>query len=143
MADLPLAKGDLPPKGEERAPTAPRGGAEGNIGAPETVAALPATPAAGAERSRLAPAIHFALDLGAYESLEVMRDRWNLIEARHRDILGDLVPRHVAEFGADGRVAHRLIVAPVAGAMAAAELCAALHARAVPCRQTVSAGEPL
>ena len=96
-----------------------------------------------ARRSRLAPSIVYGLDLGAYESIEVLKRRWNLVERRHQDILGDLAPRRITEFSADGRIAHRLIAAPLDDAMEVARRCAALQGRSVPCRQTLGAGEPL
>lgn len=96
-----------------------------------------------AKRSRLAPITVFGLDLGAYESIEVLKRRWQLVEGRHQDILGDLVPKRITEFSADGRVAHRLIAAPLETAVEVARRCASLRARFVPCRQTLGAGEPL
>lgn len=129
----------LPPKGDARPPTAPLRG----IGPPETVAAIPLTADPAAHRSQLAPEVRFGLDLGAYESIAVMKDRWNMIEGRHRDILDGLKPQRVTEYGADGRSAHRLVAGPVMDPLRVAELCAALRSRAVPCRRTISAGEPL
>lgn len=131
----------LVPKGEDRPPTSPRHALPG-AGPPDTVAAVTPAPGSGAERSRLA-STDFGLDLGAYESIAVMKDRWSLLEGRHRDLLEGLQPRRITEFGADGRVAYRLVAAPVADAFRIAELCAALQARGIPCRQTVNAGEPL
>jgi len=96
-----------------------------------------------AKRSRLAPDIVFGLDLGAYDSIEVLKKRWERVGSQHRDILGDLVPRRITEFSADGRAIHRLIAAPLADAMDVARRCASLQARSVPCRQTLGIGEPL
>ena len=106
---------------------------------PMNMATAPST----AKRSRLAPEIVYGLDLGAYESIEVLKQRWNLVEGRHRDVLGDLVPRRITEFSADGRTAHRLIAAPLGDAMEVARRCASLQARSVPCKQTHGTGEPL
>lgn len=128
---------DLPRKSEDRAPTAPRASTTarlqpGPLSVPEV-----------AHRSRLAPQVVFGLDLGAYDSVTVMKQRWNLIEGHHNDVLGGLIPRRVTEYAADGRVAHRLIAGPIDDAMDVANRCAALLARSVPCRQTLGAGEPL
>jgi len=96
-----------------------------------------------AKRSRLAPDIVFGLDLGAYDSIEVLKKRWQRVGGQHGDILGDLTPRRITEFSADGRIAHRLIAAPLADAVEVAKRCASLKARSVPCRQTLGIGEPL
>jgi len=96
-----------------------------------------------AKRSSLAPDIVYGLDLGAYDSIEVLKKRWQRVGGQHGDILGDLTPRRVTVFSADGRISHRLIAAPLADAMEVARRCAALQARSVPCRQTLGIGEPL
>jgi len=96
-----------------------------------------------AKRSQLAPDIVFGLDLGSYDSVEVLKKRWKRVGGLHRDVLGDLSPRRIPEFSADGRVTHRLIAAPLGDAMEVARRCASLQARSVPCRQTLGIGEPL
>lgn len=96
-----------------------------------------------AKRSRLAPDPVFGLDLGAYQSIEQLAQRWRLIRSNNGDVLGDLIPRRFAEFSADGRVVHRLIATPLADAVDVARRCASLQARLVPCRQIIGAGEPL
>ncbi len=96
-----------------------------------------------AKRSRLAPEIVFGLDLGAYDSIEVLKKRWQRVGDLHGDILGDLAPRRITEFSADGRIAHRLILGPLTDAVEVAKRCASLKARSVPCRQTLGVGEPL
>lgn len=142
-----VEKSDLPMKSSDRAPTAPvdrpmvigRQFTTGTKTRPMTTGAAPEA----ATRSRFATQTGYGLDLGAYSSLQQLRLGWYQLARRNPDILSDLAPRHLTEFSADGRVAYRLIAAPLSDAMDVAKRCASLKARSITCKQTQGTGEPL
>ena len=111
------------------------------ISAPE--ATLTPPPAAShATPDEPATKAEFGIDLGRANSLEGLRQLWNVMKSKHGGALEGLRPVvAVHEIARAGGVELRLVAGPLANASAAARLCASLPGAA--CHPTVFDGQRL
>jgi hypothetical protein len=119
---------------------------------PEPPAAAPAAPAAASPAAVAAPTAaaaaasgsEFAVDLGASASLNGIRALWERTRARQPAQLGNLRPLVSIRDGTrPGSTELRLVAGPIANAVAAARLCAALVAAGVACQPAMFDGQRL
>ncbi|PTW60006.1 sporulation related protein [Breoghania corrubedonensis] len=90
-----------------------------------------------------APRTKFAVDLGAYGSLEEVATAWHAMQATETRIIGSLLPlASIAEDANNKMVAH-LVAGPFDNAADAAAACARLEKRLIECKPTLFAGQRL
>jgi hypothetical protein len=110
---------------------------------PESRAAHPATPASAAAAVP-APGPEFAIDLGAATTLNGIRALWDRTRARQPAQIGNLRPLVSVRDGTrPGSMELRLVAGPIANAVAAARLCAALVAAGTACQPAMFDGQRL
>lgn len=102
-------------------------------------AALAATEQ-GAEST--ATRTEFAVDIGGDPSLDGLRARWTSLKASHAGLFDGLRPLVAIREGGKG-VELRLVVGPLANAVAAARLCATLSVAGQTCQPTIFDGQRL
>jgi SPOR domain len=79
-----------------------------------------------------------AVQIASGASLDDLRLSWALLSERHKGVLKNVAP-HYTGYGES----YQLLAGPVANAQEAQRICAALHAKRVPCSVTPFAGEAL
>jgi hypothetical protein len=107
---------------------------------------VPATPASIA--AVVAPALpqpmQYGVDIGSALSIQALRARWAGIRSAHSELFEGLVPTvTLRETARSNRPELRLVVGPLAGADAAAQLCAVLGSYHLFCQPTIFAGQHL
>jgi hypothetical protein len=128
-----------PPPSADRAPEPPAETPQANaVDVP-----LPRPSPLAVPASMLSPRPRLGIDLGAAASVEGLRGLWTRLRDSQTPLLADLRPLISVKESRPGRVELRLVAGPVANAAAAARLCAALAASAVPCRATAFDGQKL
>jgi hypothetical protein len=108
--------------------------------------AVPATPAAIAAvvAPPLTMPMGYGVDIGSAPSIPALRARWAGIRSAHPEIFDGLVPTvTLRETPRSNRPELRLVVGPLAGADAAAQLCAALGSYHLFCQPTIFTGQHL
>jgi hypothetical protein len=104
--------------------------------------AIQSAPAQATES--VATKTEFAVDLGGDPSLDGLRALWTSLKAGHAALFEGLRPVvAVREAGKPGALELRLVVGPLANAVAAARLCASLTANGLACQPTVFDGQRL
>jgi hypothetical protein len=86
----------------------------------------------------------FGVDIGGHQTLEGLRALWSSIKGNHAALFDGLRPLVAIRDGnKPGSVELRLVAGPLANAVAAARLCAALSTAGVACQPTVFDGQRL
>jgi hypothetical protein len=107
---------------------------------------VPATPAAIAAvvAPPLAMPMEYGVDIGSALSIQALRARWAGIHSAHPELFDGLVPTvTLRDTPRSNRPELRLVVGPLAGADAAAQLCATLGRYHLFCQPTIFAGQHL
>jgi hypothetical protein len=129
-----FAPGALPPAaGIPMAPVIP---------APAQAGGGPALAATEQGAESTATRTEFAVDIGGDPSLEGLRARWASLKAGHAALFEGLRPLVAIREGGKS-VELRLVVGPLANAVAAARLCASLSAAGQACQPTIFDGQRL
>jgi hypothetical protein len=107
---------------------------------------VPATPAAitAVVAPPLAMPMEYGVDIGSALSIQALRARWAGIHSAHPELFNGLVPTvTLRDTPRSNRPELRLVVGPLAGADAAAQLCAVLGSYRLFCQPTIFAGQHL
>jgi hypothetical protein len=100
------------------------------------------SPPAGGAADSIATTTEFGVDLGNAPTIEALRTRWTTLRSEHASLLAGLRPVvSIAE--RSGGIELRLVAGPLPNAAAAARLCGALAAAALPCQPAVFDGQRL
>ena len=112
------------------------------IPAPAQAGGLPALAATEQGAESTATRTEFAVDIGGDPSLEGLRALWASLKAGHAALFEGLRPLVAIREGGKG-VELRLVVGPLANAVAAARLCATLSVAGQTCQPTIFDGQRL
>ena len=108
--------------------------------APPTPAPAPAATPAAPPAAATPETTGFAVQLGAFGSIQRAATGWDEAKAKAGPLLSDLLPKREA-IGQDGKTIYRLKAGPLPDREAAAKRCDALKAKSIPCLITAFSGE--